>query len=159
MAIASVIYGVRDGEGKKSHFEINLPDGLTIVEIVDFATGMVPLVLALINGGLVSVGLSVNLDDILSVGDDTASASSDVEEGARFQFETNGGYATSVRLPTFDEAKLVSGTNRVNQVDADVIAFNLAMLTGIGGTSPCDKRGDDITGISFEREDFQSSRA
>lgn len=159
MAIATIIWGVKDGAGKKSSFEINLPTGLTIAAITTFATSMTPLILALINGGLVSVGVSINLDEILGVGDGTAAINSDVEEGARFQFETNGGYPTSLRLPTFDEAKLLPGTNQVNQVDVDVIAFNLAMLTGIGATSPCDKRGDDITGITFEREDFQSSRA
>src|SRR5437868_5469591 len=102
MPVASIIFGVRDAKKKLSHFEVNLPSGLTLVEITAFASSLTPLVLALINGGLVSVGVSISLDSILSVGDDTAAANSDVEEGARFQFETALHHPTSLRLPTFD---------------------------------------------------------
>jgi len=159
MAAITVVYGVKDGKGKISNFQMNVPNSTALADVIDFATGMIPLVLALITGGLTHIGIAFDISDILSAGDDTAAATSDVEEGARFQFITNGGYDTALRLPTFDEAKIVAGTRLVNQADAAVIAFNLAMLTGIGGVVPTDTRGDDITGIAFEREDFQKSRA
>ena len=158
MAVITLIYGVRDAKKKLSHFEMNLPSGTTLADVTTFATGMIPLVLALITGGLVSVGATINLDSLLSVGDDVAAATSDVEEGAAFQFETVNGFPTGLRLPTFDEAKFIAGTNLVNTADAAVIAFNLAMVAvGIGGIEPCDKRGEDIVTIVFEKEEFLAS--
>lgn len=159
MAAITIVYGVKDGKGAISNFQMNVPDSTTLEDAIDFVAGMIPLVLALVTGGLVHIGIAVDVSNLLSAGDDTAAATSDVEEGARFQFITNEGYDTSLRLPTFDESKIVAGTRLVNQADAAVIAFNLAMLTGIGGVVPTDTRGDDITGIAFEREDFQKSRA
>jgi hypothetical protein len=90
----------------------------------------------------------------------------DVEEGARFQFQTAGGFATGHRVATFTEAKIVPGSRDVDLVDADVSAWTNALVSGIdtsgaggsGVVSASDARNDDIVSLKFAREQFQSSR-
>jgi hypothetical protein len=89
-----------------------------------------------------------------------------VEEGARFQFATVGGFATGHRVATFTEAKIVPGSRDVDLVDGDVAAWVNALVSGIdtapaggsGVVGASDARNDDIVSLKFAREQFQSSR-
>jgi hypothetical protein len=163
MAVFSIIYGVTDGKNEKSSFTVNIPDTFTVAQITGFATQLLPLVNALVTGGLTSVGLSLNLDSILTGGIGAAAANSDVEEGAKWTFGVPGGFLTSLRLPTFDEQFILPGTRLVDEADPAVAAFQTAMVAGlnVGGTQvqPSDTRGEDIVDILSAVESFYSSRA
>jgi hypothetical protein len=163
--VLSVIYTFKDGKDKTSFTEVPIPLGTTLANAVIFAQQMAILVDALITGRVARIGIAatVTMPGGIAV---VAAATSDVEEGAVFQYRTSGGFHKSCRIPTFNEAMIVTGSDVVNIADPDVLAFNTAMLTGInlagfGGTgtvSPCDLREEDLVAIDFAREDFQNSR-
>lgn len=161
----AILYSIEDEKGKRSTTEIKLPGATAYDDVRIFAAQMAPLIDALITGAIVRIGISDTLD--LPGGLAAApAANSDVEEGGRFQWRTNGGYYTGLRLPTFDEAMINAGSRDVNLADTDVAAFLAAMKDGIdlvseGGSGviqPSDYRDDDITALEFAREQFQSSR-
>lgn len=161
-----VLYSIVDGKGKQSTTEINLPGALSITEGITFAVEMAKLIDPLIRGAITRIGLAF-LVDLPSSGIKSAPiADSDVEEGARFQFRTENGFQTGMRIPTFNEAKVNVGSDTVDISDAQVASFINAMLTGIDIdpspteqlVRPTDKRGELLTLLNFAREAFQSSR-
>ena len=161
----TVLYSVRDGKGAISTTELNLPDSITLDNARIFAAEMGKLIDNLITGAIVRIGLVVSVDlpsGIAASPDET----SDVEEGARFQWRSQNGFYSGMRLPTFDETYIVAGSRDVDRAASPVAAFILAMLDGInlagaggsGKPNPCDKRGDDLWALEFAREQFMSSR-
>lgn len=162
----SIIFSFRDEKNERSTTEVNLPSGTAFADVTLFATEMTQLIEPLITGTIERVGIAFTVDiSGLGLGT-TAAAGSDVEEGARFQFGTAGGFNTSMRVPTIDESIILPGTREVSQVDADVAAFLTAMetgidLVGVGGSGtiqPSDKRDDDIVSTTQAREQFLNSR-
>lgn len=161
MGIFSVLYGIRDSKGATSNTEIKVPDSFNLIQITGFATQMAALIDDLIGGQLTRIGVVLAID--LPGGLKTEpNADSDVEEGARFQFNTVGGFFTGFRLPTFLEDFIPSNTKSVDTTEAEVAALIAAMTAGldVSGTdvTPCDAREADVTSLSFAREQFQSSR-
>ena len=161
----TILYSITDEKAKVSTTEVKLPSATTHADVVIFAQEMASLIDPLITGAITRIGITqeVALPSGLSA---STAANSDVEEGAKFQFRTNGGFYTSLRLATFDEANIVAGGREVDQTDADVAAFITAMTTGIdltgaggsGVVQPSDHRDDDVTALDFARELFLSSR-
>lgn len=162
----TVLYSIQDEKGAVSTTELNLPANYSLADANAFATEGAKLINALITGAITRIGISkaVELPGTLRA---AALSGSDVEEGARFQFKTENGFYSSMRLATFDESKVIGGTREVDQADSAVAAFTGAMVSGlnlvaVGGTlasaEPCDKRGEDLTSLEFAREQFLSSR-
>lgn len=162
MGIFSVLYSIVDSKDATSTTEIAVPDSFSLVQITGFATSMAALIDAAIKGKITRVGvvIAVTLPGGLKTEPD---ADSDVEEGARFQFNSVGGFLTGFRLPTFDEAYIPSNTKAVDITDPVVAPIITAMTTGItvGGTpvTPSDKREADIVSLKSAVEQFQSSRS
>ncbi|MCZ7544890.1 MAG: hypothetical protein M5R40_15810 [Anaerolineae bacterium] len=161
----TVMLSVIDEKGKTSTTEVKLPTATVWADAVIMAQQIALLIDPLILGAITRVGVTADVE--LPVGlAASASANSDVEEGARFQFRTENGFYTGLRLPTFDESLIVAGTRGVDLTDTDVAAFVAAMEDGIdtsgyGGTDtvePCDARDEDIVSLEFAREQFLSSR-
>lgn len=161
-----VLYTIEDEKGISSTTEVNVPGTASFDNAAVFAVEMAQLINALIRGAIRRVGLAF-LVDISGAGLRAAPlADSDVEEGARFQFRTANGFYTGLRIPTFDEAKIVAASRDVDLADSDVAAFVTAMTTGInlipaGGTGtlqPSDKREEDIVSLTEAKEQFVSSR-
>lgn len=161
----SVIYSFRDAKGETSTTEINLPTSVTLADVGIFAGQMALLINPLITGVITRIGIAWTI--ALPAGLRAAPvAGSDIEEGGKFQFRTVNNFYTRSRIPTFDEAKIVAGTNEIDQTDADVAAFVTAMVGGLdlsleGGSAdvqPSDSRDEDIVALDFARENFVSSR-
>lgn len=156
-----VNFSVIDGKGARSSVQVNLPDGLNLVQVQDFVDDFAPILDAITDGAItgVSVSIAATLPGGLA---STPGANSDVEEGARFIFSTENGYSTAVRVPTFPESKISSGSQAVNLADTAVDAFVDAMVAGVtvtaGTAEPSDYRGDDIVGVTSAVESFQRSR-
>lgn len=160
-----IVTNIRDEKNRPSRFEVNLPSGTAWTDVVLFAQQFAPLANALFTGKVVSIGICYELS-LSGLGLNAVAASgSDVEEGARFQFASAGGFPTAFRIPTFDESKIVAGSRDVDLTDGDVAALVTAMedgidLTGVGGSGiiqPSDKRDDDVDALSYAREQFNSS--
>lgn len=157
MPVVSVLFTIRDAKGARSLVEIYLPGATTIDLAQDFVDAAAPLINALILGAIERVGLCVS--GTLPAGlRTTPDVGSDVEEGARFIFNSDGGYTTSVRIPTFDEQFIVDGTTTVDSTAGAVASFVAGMTAGLATVQPTDYRGADIESIKSAREDFQRSR-
>lgn len=93
-------------------------------------------------------------------------ANSDVEEGATFVWKTAGGFTTRFRIPTFNEACMISGSAEVDLANNDVDDFVQTIIDGadaIAGVGEdrmnvTDSRGDDIIAIKSAFDAFQKSR-
>lgn len=161
MSVWTASYTIQDGKGETSTTEINFPGTLLAATAAQAAVNFGELIEDMISGSIIRVSL------VLGVETDSFNPSpatdSDVEEGARFQFRTSGGFYTALRIPTINESQISPGSQAVNMTMVASVAFVTAMTGGIEiapGTFviPCDKRGDEITALSFAREQFLSSR-
>lgn len=160
---AFLTYTVKDAKGKPSVVKINFPYAVDIGQVASFAVDTATMINNLITGRITdaAVGLSVDLSGatIRSAPD----PDSDVEEGARFMWNAASGAVTGFRLPTFDEAKMLSGTRNVDTADSDVSTFTARILagktTGLVNASPSDDHGSDIATLASARESFTSSRS
>lgn len=166
-AHAFVSYTIMDAKGKKSTVQINFPEAAAGSGFIDvlhsFTDTTCVLIDALIKGQVVDCGIGVKVDiSGITLIKDSPDADSDVEEGGRFQFLSAVNSLTKLRLPTFDEAHLLPGTQQVDLTDVNVDAFVDRMIEGrtvvAVNVSPSDDRGEDIESIASARESFQSSR-
>lgn len=156
-----VIYTIKDAKGKKATKKVNFGASANLGMVRAWAENFAPLLANVIKGQIVDIGIGIGVT--LPGGLPTApDADADVEEGARFNWRTAIGSNTEFRIPTFDEAKLVAGTNQVNTADADVTAVINQMITGhtvaLENIQPTDERGSDVVALESARESFQSSR-
>lgn len=166
MGAFTVTIAIKDAKGKGATTEFNFPSSYDFQDITLFAAQAAGRINKLIRGKITGVTVSQAVTDFTGVtlrADPLPEA--DVEEGARFQFKTAGGFFTSMRLPTFEEDLIIEGTKNVDLTNADVETFTDSMVTGapvvaLGGVlSPSDKRDEDIVSMEFAKEEFQSSRA
>lgn len=162
-----IIYSIKDEKGNLSTTEINVPASTAFADVILFGGAMAQAIEPLISGSIQRVGIAfiVPLSSITGL-KATPAAGSDTEEGARFGFKTLNNFMTAMRIPTFKEEFIQTGTREVDTTDASVAAFVTAMRTGIdltplggsGVVAPVDKRGEDITTLDSAKEQFVSSR-
>lgn len=156
---------IKDAKGKSSTTEFNFPSTTTLANAKIFVQEMSKLYDAVTNGVITRIGVAVlaTLPGTLRA---SADADSDVEEGARFQFRTDGGFYTGFRIPTFLESKILSGTTTVDLADSDVAALvaafedgmSLVAAGGSGTVQPTDKREDPVNALDSAQEQFTKSR-
>jgi len=163
MAIAiKVIYTAIDDKGATATTEVKVPTGFTIAQYIEFAQAMAQLMDAIMAGKLTSanfcIGVSLTGLGLKLLPDPGA----DVEEKGFFQYTTASGYKTRLQIPAFDEGLVNAGSDSINTLQADVLAFDTAMrfginVTGPGTIQPCDEREDDVQSLDFAREHFRAS--
>lgn len=163
MAIAiKIIYTARDNKGKLATTEVKVPTGYSIAQYVEFVGAMAQLIDAIVDGKITSANFCIGVE-LSGLGlKALALDASDVEEKGFFQYATAGGYQTRLQIPTFKEGLVVLGSDAIDTLQADVLAFNTAMLVGILVTGPdtiqpSDEREDDIQSLDFAREHFRAS--
>jgi hypothetical protein len=159
--IVSIFVTIMDAPGSESIVKISLPNNSEIASAKVFARNTVTLIDALVKGKItnLSLGLGVDLPGGLK---SAADALSDVEEGARFIFAAANGGSTTMRLPTFDEAKMVSATDLVDTADTDVAAFVTQIVDGqtisLQAEHPSAADESDIVALTSARSAFQAER-
>lgn len=163
MGLVGVSYTIIDEKGVSSTAFLSLPDTFSLANTLEFAQDMALLIDAIVGGKITHIGACYQVT--LPVGlKAAAAANSDVEEGARFSFDTSGGHITKIRLPTFLESKFSPASKDVNLLDAGVVAFVNGMVAGISEPNPAqtvtpsDSRQEDITAIRTARELFVKDR-
>lgn len=166
MGAFTVNITIRDAKGKYATTEFNFPASYDFQDITLFAAQAAGRINNLIRGVITGVSVSQVISDFTGITLRTdPEPEADVEEGAKFQFKTAGGFYTSMRLPTFDEDLIIDGTKNVDLTNAAVDTFVDSMVTGapvvdLGGVlSPSDKHDNDILSLEFAKEEFQSSRS
>lgn len=161
-ASVSVLFTIRDAKGETSQLEVHLPSTLSLAQWTGFASQCAVLIDAVIGGAITRVGIVIAVT--LPGGIKSAAlTNSDVEEGAKFQFATAGGFRTGFRIPTFLETLIASNSRAVDLEDADVAALVNAIEEGLTVSSvviqPSDGRDDDVVALTSAKEQFLSSRA
>jgi len=155
MAAPQVIYTVIDDSGDRATTTVNLPTGFSLSQFGEFGSAMATLVDAMLGGKVESAEICFPVD-VSGLTSNTALSTSDVEEIGAFQFRTVDNFPVRVNVPCIDELLVASGSDDLNQGDADIAAFIAAMENGIvttGGTiSPTDVGEDDIVNTDFARE-------
>lgn len=157
-----VVYSIKDAKGKISITKVNFPDSADIAIVKIFARSTAEFINNIIKGQIVDIGIGLSVDMSGLTLRAAPDPDSDVEEGARFTWRAATGALTNFRLPTFDEAFLVSGTKNVDTADAAVDTFVDRIIEGhtegLINVSPSDDRGSDIVSLDAARESFTASR-
>ena len=169
MALITFTYTVIDGKNpaKKSKVTLYHPYDtlLTIENLQEIARDHLPIVRGIITGGIIDCSINIApdmapafaLDPTIKVPD----PDSDVEEGAKFAFRPLDGdiRPTIMRIPTFNEDFLVSGTRIVDVDEPDVELFINAVVASVipypfdFGFS--DSRGAPLTNFLGAEENFK----
>jgi hypothetical protein len=159
---AFLTYTVKDAKGKTSPITINFPANVDIGQVASFAVDTATMINNFIKGKIVNAGIGLMVDISGATIRATPDPNSDVEEGARFSFKSALGVLTNMRIPTFDEAQIVSGTQQVDAGNATVDPFVQRIIsgktTGLVNASPSDDHGSDIVSLEAARENFSSTR-
>lgn len=159
---AFLVYSVLDAKGATATTKINFPAAVDIGQVASFAVDTATMVNNLIKGRITEAGIGLTVDLSGATIRSAPDPDSDVEEGARFSWNSAVGAVTGFRLPTFDEAKMIAGTRNVDLADTDVDTFVDRIIagktTGLVNASPSDERGSDIDELAGARESFTSSR-
>jgi hypothetical protein len=161
-AHVELFYRIKDAKNKAGTMTQSFPIAVDIAVLQDYARGMGQFIDAAIKGQIVACGLSLVIDLATITGIKTAPlADSDVEEGADFTFSVSGGGNTGFRIPTFDEALMVAGTNLVDTTVTavtDIVNRTIAGRTlGAINVSPSNIYGSDVTALESALESFVSS--
>jgi len=157
-----VVYTVMDETNKKSTFRISFPNSTDIAVLQEFAWRTAELIDPLIKGKIVDIGISASVEFASADVKASPLVGSDVEDGAYFAFESASQFTSGFTVPTWDEAFIVSGSDNVDIVDADVDAFVDRITAGytqlLTNVSPSDNRGSDLETLITAKESFRSTR-
>jgi len=161
MAIApQIIYTVIDDSGERGTTSINMPTGFTLAGFQQFAASFATLLDAILGGKVESAEICFGVD-LTTLTSNVALSTSDVEEIGAFVFRTSENQPVHVNIPGLDELVVASGSDDIDQVNANVAAFLAAMETGVntvgGLCSPCDVGEVDIVTTESARERFRAS--
>jgi len=161
MAAPQIIYTVIDASGERGTTSINVPTGFQLSDYGEFAVAMGTFLDALLGGRVESADICFAVD-ISGLTSNTALSTSDVEEYGAFKFDTVDGFPVNVNIPCIDELVVGSGSDDLDQANADVAAFISAMENGIAVSgaatiTPCDIAESDINTVVTARERFRAS--
>lgn len=161
MALAATInVTIADAKGKSSITKIRVPNGFTITQYAEAGVALAQLIANLSEGVITEV--SVSLPVSLSGATIRAAAMSiaDVAKKALFMARSSiTGLFGKFFIPTYNEINTVSGSDQLNDADADVAALVAIIENGINVSGvfiqPCDLRGNDLVDVSEAREIFR----
>lgn len=156
----TVSLSISDAKGDISIVSIPLKSSTLLVDAVDAAEALIPIVQPLVNGALRAADISIPISFTPWA---AAASTSDVQEKARFVFRTVGGWLKHLSLPSFIEGFFIPGTHEVDLTDTDVAAFVTAMTDGVTVPStntvePSDTRDEDLTELEAAVEAWGNAR-
>lgn len=155
-AVWTIDFSIKDRQNAPSHVMVHVPATNTAASVAIFANALAPLIEDMISGAITGCTASLEVD-LSSLGLRTAALDeADREEGALFVWLTQSGYFTKMRIPTFKEDYVITGTKLVDLVGStQVSAFVTMIEAGNSGVNPSDSRADDIVDVSSAVEDFK----
>lgn len=161
MATVFLTYSYVDAKGATASNRINFPANVDIDQLKGFAVSTGLLIDTVTRCKIVGIGIGIEVD-LVGAFKGAAIANSDVEEGARFAWNTDAFTLTSFRIPGFDEAFINSSSRNVDLTNTSVNALVQRILagqtTGLINVSPSDASGNDVVSIATALESFQKSR-
>jgi len=164
MALAVTIQiDFKDAKNKSSNTKIRVPTGFSIAQYGEFAVGMCQLVANINTGRIVGCSINFALDLAPAALTNVVNALADIGSKAFLQLNSAiAGFRAKFKIPTFDEDNLVAaGTDTIDTSNAAVLTLLTGLTSGYaitgGNMSPTDKYGNDLTTLSFARENFMAS--
>lgn len=151
---ASMYFIITDEKNDQSVVEIPIETGGALTDIPLAVSAMTALIKPLITGGVLRAGFKMDVPIVSTL----ASADSDLQEKALFQFRTENNFLKDISIPTFNEQLMVAGSKLVNRSATAVVNFVNAMEDGFTGglftdsVEPVDSRGEDLTALEEARE-------
>jgi hypothetical protein len=152
---------ISDAKGDKSTVTIPFAAIADWTEIPELIGDLGALIEPLINGGIVAMGINLEIDT--GALNAIPNAIADVQEKARFVFAGENGFLKSLHIPTFLETLFTPNSADVDLTDTDVAAFVTAMEDGVTLSTlavhePSDSRGDDLVSLVTATEAWGKSR-
>lgn len=162
MAIARVVYTVRDRKGKDATTEVRLPQVLGLAGLTQWAQLFAVILNDFTTGRIrkSQICLEIALSNFTS---NLLNDNSDVEEVGAFEFVTQGGNRTKLNVPGMLSSTTVGNSDDLDQTDVQVAAIITAMVDGITTPTnstliqPTDIAEDNITDVLFAREVHRNS--
>lgn len=144
-----ITYSFVDDDLAQSTKTVALPSGTTMADAQTYATSYKALLEPLSDCAIVRYVVSQEYyDDTFPTGP----ANSDVEDKGVLKFRHDGGNGgtSTITIPGIMEDKLLTtGVTRkgvwLDLANAAVAAVVSALVTGLAGTAPTNRRGDDLT--------------
>lgn len=159
--IVSAFISVKDAPGSESVMRLHVPNNTDIGNFKIFAQNVAGFIDAIIKGKITNISIGVGVDLPAGI-KSAADATADVEDGARFIFNAANGGTFKMRLPTFDEAKMVTGSDLVNTTDTNVAAFLNEMIVGetisLQAQHPSADDQSDLVSLKSAKSAFTSER-
>jgi len=147
-----------DDENHSSIVTINFADSIVTANLASAATAFLAVIAPLTDAGFVKATITREL--ITAAG--TIVAGADVEIGANFIWsQLSKAKRTVQRIPAFVRSKLVENSKVVDETDADVAAFIVAMTDGLTAVTlfePTSDEGTDLTSLVIGQETYSKAR-
>lgn len=161
MAIATeIIYTIEDQAAKRSTFTAYAANGFTLPQYSEAIQALAVLVDAILTGVLVGADFCV-VADLSGLTGNAVASTADVEDVGVFSYLTGDNRPVIVNVPCILDTLSVSGSDDLDEADADVAAFISMYEDGLvttGGTiQPCDVDEDDVVSLAFAREAVRNS--
>lgn len=144
-----IVVSVEDGEGKTGTLTA-YHNSAVYADAYSAAQNIGDLVSQMITG----VVRRVTLTETVFNSADVPAADSDVEIKAAFTFNNADGKAYQASVPTFNRAKMLPNSDRVDITDLDVAAF----ITALTGAAYTDSRAIDLVSLRSALEQFTRRR-
>lgn len=160
----SLFFTVQDGDSDTSTITVYFPTAAIASNALAVANAFAAVINPLVNGGLKTCGITVELD-ISSLWGPTSALIADVQEQAQFLFRVVGGFPKLMNLPTFIETFFTgAGADKtVDMTAPEVVAFVGAMEDGLTVSSvlyaPSDYRNADILSTESAVQHWGRNRA
>lgn len=155
-----IVFSIYDRRGKSGTTSVKIGDGNQKANTEGFAAAWADAIDNII-GGVIRSAVAILGVDISALTNNVATSSSDVEEIASFQFQTENGIPVEVNIPGILETLVVNESGNLDLTAPQVADFVALMEDGITVSStlvePCDVGNDDITGLVYARERFRNS--
>lgn len=152
---ARMVFTVLDNKGKSSKTEIKIPISTPITAAIAVAQQAATLIAALTKGRITSAKVCFGLNLATSA----AAADADAQEKMMLTFRDANNLYGKMSIPTLDETKVISGSDRIDVFDADVVALINLLVTGDGTIAPVVVRGGSIDEVTQAREVFRTTKA
>lgn len=157
----TLFYIIEDAKGDKSTVNIEVPSTVVLTDIPDLVQTFAELVNDMVQGGIVSGGVTLEID--LTGVSTVAALAADVQEKAAYTFRGVNGFLKRLTIPTILESVFHLNSREVDTTLPSQAAFITAMTDGVTLTStnvvqPCDSRGDDLDTLNDAREAWGRAR-
>lgn len=149
-----------DAKNRSSITKIRVPNGFTPSQYGEAALAFAQLLSNMSEGVITEVSVSLPLDISTATIRAVALDIADIAKKALFTVKSSvGALFARFNIPTYNEAKTVTGSDEINTADPQVAALVGILENGVNvsGTfiQPVDLRGNDLATVVGSREIFR----